>query len=398
MNLWENLRLAWEALMSNRLRAALTMLGIIIGVGSVIAIIAIGRGTRAAVIGEIQSLGGNLISIFPMQPSGSEGRFEMLNEDDLDRLPLVVPEIREVMTQDLLRTEVRHGAKRRRADLVGLSAGYAEAYRMTISPGRWFTREEDAAGARVAVIGSKVAEDLFGSEDPIGKAIYAAGYPFTVIGVVQPDTGLLARAFGGFGLEQMVMAPGTTVRRITGTRDIFTVDVVVKDGADLDQVVQDIKAYLKAAHPNGEFGVLSTQQITQALSSVTGILTGVIGAIAAISLVVGGVGIMNIMLVSVTERTREIGVRKAIGARRSDILWQFLIEAVVISVSGGLIGTALAQVPVWLVGRALDIPLSITWDAVALAVGFSVLVGVIFGVYPASKAAALDPIEALRYE
>lgn len=399
MNFVESLQLAWESLKANRMRSILTMLGIIIGVAAVIAVIAIGRGTQAAVLSEIEGFGSNILRVIAMPPAGANPgqRFETFTEEDIRRLPMAVPEIERIFSVDGYRAQARWGSNSLWGDVTGSPAYFFEVFNLAMGEGRPYTEAEDLSGARVLVLGSQAREELFGDQPAVGQVVHLGGYPFEVVGVLAENTGLMAQAMGQ-GLDNGFLAPFSTVNRITGNRDLALLMVAVREGADMLQVSADVMEVIKAAHPGGSFITFSTQEMAAAIGSITGILTGVVSAIAGISLLVGGVGIMNIMLVSVTERTREIGIRKAIGARRTDILWQFLIEAVVVSLSGGAIGTALAALPTWAVGRWLEIDLLLTWDSIALALGFSVLVGVVFGVYPASKAAGLDPIEALRYE
>lgn len=399
MNLAEHLRLAWEALLANRLRSALTMLGIIIGVGSVIAVIAIGRGTRSAVLAEFSSFSANSFQLMAIPPGGNSPRqrFEPFTDGDVRLLRSSLADVQEVLVMAGMRAEVRFGARTQWADVSGVPAAFARVVRLHLESGRFITPEEDAGGARVLVVGPDAARELFGDVAPLGQVVRVDGYPFRVIGVFARDAGLLARAFGS-GTDRAWVAPVTTVRRLTGAREFGQVLVDMKPGTNVAAAMEEAKAILRRRHPEGQYAAFSIQQVTDTIGKVGAVLTGVIGAIAGISLLVGGVGIMNIMLVSVTERTREIGIRKAIGATRTDILLQFLIEAVAVSLAGGMVGTALAALPVWLVGRWLKIPLLVSWDAVALALGFSVGVGVLFGVYPASKAAGRDPIEALRYE
>ncbi len=399
MNLGENLRLAWESLNNNRMRAVLTMLGIIIGVGSVIAVVAIGRGTRSAVLDEFSVISSNSFQMVAMPPEGGGAgqKYELFTDDDLRALKSGLSSVQDIAVVTGWRAEARSGAKTKWVDLTGTPYSYTKMVRMEIGSGRFYTASEESQAARVLVLGPEVAKEFFGDRSPVGQVIYVGGYPFRVIGVFATDTGMLARMFGG-GTDRLWATPLSTVRRITGVKEFQTLVAEVKPGASVQEAMEDAKAIMKRRKPGGNFVGFTMQQITDVIGNVANMLTGVIGAIAGISLLVGGVGIMNIMLVSVTERTREIGIRKAIGATRADILSQFLIEAVVVSLSGGLIGTGLAALPVWVVGRWMKLPLLVSWDSIVLALGFSVAVGVLFGVYPASKAAAKDPIDALRYE
>lgn len=399
MTLTESLRIALEALGANKLRTSLTMLGIIIGVGTVVAIVAIGRGTQAEVIAEFSDFGTGAFLIYPAPPDPSKlhDRQEPLTETDLENLRTLLPEVKEVLTTFDAGATVKYEQRSMQANVTGTQWQAPEVMPQKLAAGRWFSREEDLAGARVMVIGPDVATRLMpGTANPIGKHLYIAGYPFEVIGVLAGGNGALSRIAGQ--KDESFHIPIRWLRRITGHTRIDMVWVAVKAGADSEQVMKDAVALVERNHRGAKYAGLSVAQITESISKVTTILTGVFAAVAGFSLVVGGVGIMNIMLVSVTERTREIGVRKAIGATFRDILVQFLIEAVILSLIGGAVGLALASLPVWLIGRWLKLELLIDWTTVALAVGFSVGVGVLFGVYPAAKAARLNPIDALRYE
>ncbi|MFZ5823093.1 MAG: ABC transporter permease [Bacillota bacterium] len=400
MTFFETLRVAWEALLANKLRSALTMLGIIIGVGSVIAVIAIGRGTQAAVVGELQGLGGQVFQIFPGgDPTGRVlERVEPFREQDIQTLKGLLPDVDEVISFLQFTMLVRHEKNNLQAPVIGGHAVMPEVLNQKLKEGRWFSPVEERAGARVAVLSADSVEKLFGDSEAqaVGKLVSINGLPFQVIGVLAKETGMLSKLVAPD--DTSLYVPITFVQRLTGYRDLSTLLVKVKPGADPETVMKDAIALMERSHGGAKYTGFTFSQVTASLSSVTGILTGVVAAIAGISLVVGGVGIMNIMLVSVTERTREVGLRKAIGATYRDVLVQFLIEAVVLCLVGGAVGVGLASIPVFFVGRWLEISLLMDWKSVALALGFSVAVGVVFGVYPASKAARLDPIEALRYE
>lgn len=398
MSFWESVALAWDSLLQNKLRSILTVLGIIIGVAAVIAVIAIGRGTQSAVVGEIAGLGANSISIYPAAMMEGRGlqRYRPLDEDDIHLLEGLLPDIEHTLRINVRSAVVRTEGASDRVQVIGLSANMSEVMTMTLSEGRLYSPEEDAAAARVVVLGASRAEDFFPNGGAVGQTLYLDGWPYLVVGVLEREQGLLAML--GAGSERDIYVPISTITRDRGRAEYMQLILKVADGASVEAVRRDALEVLRIAHPDAGYGAQSIEQAIEIVQSVTGILTAVISAIAGIALVVGGVGIMNIMLVSVTERTREIGIRKALGARRRDLLLQFMVEAVVICLVGGLIGLALAAVPVWLVGRWAGIPLLVSWDSVVLAVGFSAGVGMLFGVYPASKAAALDPIQALRHE
>jgi putative ABC transport system permease protein len=402
VTLLESLRVSLEALLNNKLRSILTMLGIIIGVGSVIAIFAMGRGTQMAVRGELESIGSGVFVLVAggVDATGASGRAEPFTEADLRNLKTLLPEVDMINTAASMGAQAKAGTRTMDANIQGVPANNLEFNQDKLSNGRWFTEAEEQSGARVVILGQGAVKKLFGEgASAVGRSISIAGYPFDVIGVREAPTGLLANLGGAMGEgDTAFFVPITFVRRVTGNPPIMMVQVKVKPDANPSQVMADAITLLERSHKGARFSGQTFDSILGAISSVMSIITGVLSAVAGISLLVGGVGIMNIMLVSVTERTREIGLRKAIGASYRDIMIQFLIEAVMLSLIGGAIGILLAAIPVFFVGRWLKIDMLLDMTSVMLALGFSVGVGVIFGVYPASKAARLDPIEALRYE
>jgi len=361
-----------------------------------------GRGTEMAVRGELESIGSGVFVLISggVDATGAQGRAEPFTQTDLRNLETLLPDVEMVNTTVNMGAQVKAGAKTIQAGIQGVPANNLEFNQDKLAEGRWFTEAEEQSGARVVILGQGAVKKLFGEgASAVGRSISIAGYPFDVIGVREAPTGLLANLGGAMGEgDTAVFVPITFVRRVTGNPPIMMVQVKVKPEANPSQVMADAITLLERSHKGARFSGQTFDSILGAISSVMSIITGVLSAVAGISLLVGGVGIMTIMLVSVTERTREIGLRKAIGASYRDIMIQFLIEAVMLSLIGGAIGILLAAIPVFFVGRWLKIDLLLDMTSIALALGFSVGVGVIFGVYPASKAARLDPIEALRYE
>ena len=402
MTLLESLRVAWEALGNNKLRSILTMLGIIIGVGSVIAIFAMGRGTEMAVRGELESIGSGQFVLIAggIEPGTQNARREPFTDADLKNIETLLPDVEMISTAVSMSAQAKAGKETQQIRVDGVNANYMAFSGDKLAEGRWFTETEDDAGARVVILGQDAVKRLFGEgARAVGRSITIAGYPFDVIGVREKPTGMLANMASAMGEgDNTYMVPIAFVRRVTGNPYTWQVSVKAKQGANPGEVMKDAIALVERNHRGAKFSGQTFDSVLGTISSVMSIITGVLSAVAGISLLVGGVGIMNIMLVSVTERTREIGLRKAIGASYKDILTQFLIEAIMLSLIGGAIGIVLAAIPVYFVGRWLKIDLLLDWMSVTLALGFSVGVGVLFGVYPASKAARLDPIEALRYE
>lgn len=405
MNFLESIRVSLRALRANKLRSVLTMLGIIIGVAAVIAMVGIGNGATASITAQIQGMGSNLITISAGQANsggvnGGAGSSATLSMTDVAKIEQGSA-LKAVAPLASASAQVVLGSGNTSASINGTTPGYAIIKNVTMARGRFITEEDVNTSAKVAVLGPNVVESLMGSADAdiIGKKIKINNVPFQVIGVTT------ATGSTGFqSSDDMITAPISTVQaRLIGRKDLRNILVSAKS-EDLMQTAQDeITATLRKAHkiPEGkddDFRVQNQADMLEAMQSVTQTLTMLLGGIAGISLLVGGIGIMNIMLVSVTERTREIGIRKAIGAKSMDILLQFLIEAVVLSLLGGGIGVALGYAGSNLVGKVLTMQTSISLASVMMAFGFSAAIGIIFGVFPARKAATMDPIDALRFE
>ncbi|MCV3240973.1 ABC transporter permease [Mesorhizobium sp. ZC-5] len=399
----ETVRLALRSVRRNVLRSFLTLLGIVIGVAAVIAMITIGSGTTEKVKNDISKLGSNLLVVRAARPdrSGSTS-FTPRQLDDKDVAGLVkgLDNVNAVSAASQKTVRVVYGAENVAAEVTGTDTEYFVARDWDVAEGRLFTESEVRGGTNVCVIGETVRQQFFGAGDPDGLSIRVNRMSCKVIGVLQ------TKGFSGFGQDQdnVVMMPLLTYqRRIAGDRDIDTIYVAARDGVSTSLVQQNIETIMRETRriaPDGEdnFSVRDMTQIADAMTSATTTMTGMLGAVAGVSLLVGGIGIMNIMLVSVTERTREIGIRLAIGAHEKHILIQFLVEATVLSLLGGLIGIALGLGLAGAAAYSLSIPFAPSIAIILLAVGFSALIGMVFGFFPALRGARLNPIDALRHE
>ncbi len=414
MSLFEAFRVALAGLMANRMRAILTALGIIIGVGSVISLMAVGDGVQNYISDQFKGLGTNLLVVFPQAPSNqNRTRIEKLTTIQAAALadPSVAPSIRAVASQYLLNGEVKAGSESHGEDIAAVSANIVDVRSMTMRSGVFFTGDDVLDATRVAVLGVNVIEDLWGDKayDPVGQKIRINDREFSVIGVLAP-TG------GGFtGDDSNVFIPITTgqtrlarARTSDGGYQVTVLWISAKSEQAMTSATTEIETYLNKAHKiqfagDQDYQVANQADVLKTIQSVTGLLTIFLAMVASISLVVGGIGIMNIMLVSVTERTREVGLRKAVGASGRDIMLQFLIESVILSLIGGALGVGIGYA-VTVIGNAISrqadagFTLSLSVGAIMLATGVSSFVGIFFGLYPASRAARMRPIDALRYE
>ena len=396
MSLVELLRLALSRLRTSRLRAALTMLGVIIGVASVVALVGVGQGTTTNITNRLNSLGTNLLTISPTSAS-SDGTTTLTLDDataiaDLPGIAGVAPEVSTSQT-------VTSGDETTDTTVIGTTPAYPTVRAYEVWQGTFLTDVSVDRGLRVAVLGATTADDLKLTAADLGTEIRIGGIPFEVIGILQPK--------GGTGFQNpddQVLVPVATVQKyFVGGDSVRTIGVSVADPAGMAEANAAITALLRERHElsasdDADFSIFDQTQLLEAASSISGTLTLLLGGIASISLVVGGIGIMNIMLVSVRERTREIGIRKAIGARRRDILAQFLVEALTLSLLGGLIGIVVGLAVSAGIGQLAGWGFAFSPSTVIAAVLFSLAVGVVFGVWPARQAARLDPITALRYE
>jgi putative ABC transport system permease protein len=404
MLLGETFAVALSSIRSNALRAVLTMLGIIIGVAAVITMVALGSGAQRAVEERIAALGANLFTVFAGQ--GRSGAVmitdrTVLTTDDYEALQRETTLLQAVVPEAQSSQQVVYGNQNRNLNIIGTTANYADVHNYTMPYGRMFTEGDDASRQRYAVLGSAVPEELGANPAAIiHQTLLIRGIPFEIIGVLSPKG-----AAGGFqNPDEQVLIPLQTAQyRVFGSKRLRSMAIQVKDSVPIEQGMVDLERVLRRQHhirPGGEndFTIRNQQDVLQTQQQATQVFTTLLASIAAVSLVVGGIGIMNIMLVSVTERTREIGVRKALGATKGNILLQFLIEALTLCILGGAIGILLGIGATIVLARVMQWNTLISPAAVVVAFGFSALVGLFFGIYPARRAASLDPIVALRYE
>jgi putative ABC transport system permease protein len=403
---FETLKIAINSLQSNKLRTLLAMLGIIIGVGAVIAIVSIGSGAREQITSNISNLGSNLINIFPGHSRGQGGRisassgnvFTLKLAEDIMK---VCPSVKKVVPVAQGSGLLIAGEVNVQANIVGTNADYQEINNYKVSQGQFINSDDLESNLNVIVLGSQLAKDLFSSESPLGKKIKLnyqdKNYLFTVIGVMEEKGGGLTG-----DLDDQSYIPITTcMKKLSNSQYVSSYLAQANSSQEASSAVGEIEYFLIKNlddQDKEKFRLLSMDQILDTVNSVTASLSLMLGGIAAISLLVGGIGIMNIMLVSVTERTREIGIRKALGAKRKNIMSQFLIEALSLSGLGGMIGIILGWLGAYFIARLGKWSLVITLSSVLLAFGFAVIIGLFFGLYPAMKAAKMDPVEALSYE
>jgi putative ABC transport system permease protein len=402
----EVFREAVRALRRNKMRAALTVLGVVIGVASVVATFAIGQGAKAQVQEQIRSLGSNVIMVFsgPGQSGGvrgATGTFQALTAEDAKAIQSECPSVAVASPTVRTMAQIIAGDENWNTQVQGGDENYLIVREWPVSSGRGFTTSDIRAAAKVCLLGSTTARELFADADPVGTTIRIRKLPFQVIGV------LTSKGSTSWGQDQddIVVAPYTTVQQklLSSRLRINSILVSAADESLVEQAIEEITALLRQRHRLGlddsdDFMVRSQAEIASTAASTSQVMTLLLSSIALVSLLVGGIGIMNIMLVSVTERTREIGVRRAMGARSSDIMLQFLTESALVSLIGGAAGVALGIGIAQLVSRVAQWPTLIGVDSIAIAFGFAALVGLFFGFYPARTAARLNPIESLRYE
>lgn len=403
----ETLNTAFSALLGNKLRTGLAILGIVIGIGAVVALITLGNGATAAVTSSIGALGSNLLTVSPGAANqgfgvrGAAGSGTSLTVDDADAIikSPIMTSVAAVSPETSRNYQITYSKSNTNSRVTGTLPAYLTVHNNAIADGAFFTDRDVTSIAKKAVLGATVASDLFGTTSPVGKTISINHIGFKVVGV------LASKGGSGFGsVDDLVFVPLTTAQKILiGTDSVQDIAVQAVSADEMTNATNQLTTLLLQRHhitdpTKADFNIRSQADILGAATAATGTLTSLLSGIAAISLLVGGIGIMNIMLVTITERTREIGIRKAIGAKQKDILLQFLIESIVLTLVGGILGILLGFALSYFGGQLLKIPFTVTFSAPAIAFSVSSAIGIVFGYYPARRAALMQPIEALRYE
>ena len=407
MDIIEIIKEGFQTLTLNKLRTGLAMLGIVIGIGSVIALISLGQSTQLTIQNQIEALGSNLLTVSPSgQQSGvvrsaaGSGTSLTLEDANAIKTSSEITTIKSVSPEVSRREQVTAGRNNTNTQVVGVQPAYADAHKISVDQGSFVTTIDDQGSAKVAVVGPQVVTDLFGEgANPIGQTIRIKGISFRVIGVTVSKGGS-----GFFNQDDIIFVPlSTAQKQLLGITYVTSIALEAKSADVMTAAQNEVGYFLLARHKlnsptQADFSIVSQNDILSTATSTTGTFTALLGGIAAISLLVGGIGIMNIMLVTVTERTREIGLRKALGAKRQTVVTQFLIEAIILTSLGGLLGMIFGIVTSYIICILLNSPFTISVSSIILAIGVSGGAGILFGWYPAQKAAKLQPIEALRYE
>ncbi|MBN1973403.1 MAG: ABC transporter permease [Sedimentisphaerales bacterium] len=395
--------LALREIKRNIMRSFLTILGIVIGVSAVITMVTLGEGATTQITQQIASMGSNLLMVSPgrrMMGPGQASTPSMFKMDDVEAITRDIGSVKAVAPVSSQSVTVVYGNENWQTTVTGSNNNYITIGNRSIKNGRLFTETESRNGAAVCIIGETIHKELFGGQDFLGEKIRLKNLSCEIIGLLEEK----GQSTMGTDQDDMVIIPLSTFqRRVSGNQDISLIQVSIKDGISTEKAQKKIELLMRdrrhiSASEDDDFTVMDMKEIASMLTSTTRILTALLGAVAAVSLLVGGIGIMNIMMVSVTERTREIGTRLAIGAIESEVMMQFLVEAVVLSSFGGIIGIVLALSSTFFLARLLLLPFVLNWGIVIISFLFSAAVGVVFGYFPALKAARLDPIEALRHE
>lgn len=391
----EPFKIALSSLISNRVRSLLTTLGVIIGVAAVITLVSMGEGAKSYIINQVRGwgMGPNSLEIHPGKEEMALPELTITYEDTLalkekvKNLVYVVPEV-------VGKGRIKYGKKEYTpAFTLGISSDYPLAVNQKVIEGRFYSRAEEASRRHVVVIGKTVAHKLFGELSPVGEKVKINSIGFQVIGILEEKGSMLS-----YDMDDMALIPTTVSQNVLGTDNIYEIFLTVENEQLVPQAIRDITDLLVKRHKKEDFHIHTQQGMIDIINNILNAMTGIVSAIAAISLLVGGIGIMNIMLVAVTERTREIGIRKSVGAKRRDIFLQFVFESVLITLAGAMIGILVGTLAAWGIMFSLHLEAVIAWNAAMIACLVAFLVGTFFGVYPAMRAARLDPVEALRYE
>ncbi|HUV05393.1 MAG TPA: ABC transporter permease [Armatimonadota bacterium] len=404
MNVWESISVALEGLAANKMRAALTMLGVVIGVSAVITMLALAGGARERMMAHIQQMGTNVLIIRPGEAqrravAGGLGSIQSLTLQDSEAVADNCPSVAKTAPEVMMSAQVKYGNQNTNTSILGTTPDFLSVRNYRVQKGVFFTNRDVKSLRKVAVIGPTVAKNLFGERPPVGKAISIKGTRFSVIGL------MAEKGAGGFGDpdDQIIVPVTTAMRRLFGMQYVRTISAQARsmelmDGASMEITTLLRKRHRIAAGAEDDFVIRNQAEIIEMASEASGTFALLLGGIASVSLLVGGIGIMNIMLVSVTERTREIGIRMAVGARRRDIQNQFLVEAMVLSMVGGVVGILVGMLGSFAITSFSELNAVVSLSSIALSFGFAAFVGIFFGFYPARKASRLNPIDALRYE